>query len=139
MDDSNLFSNQSGDLPNEDAVELADLILNGEHSKFPVNIIFSDDKELNKLNLKFRNKDQPTDVLSFPADPELEVLGDIYISVAAAIRQATDYNATVREEILRLVCHGTLHLCGYDHHNPEDERTMKELESRYLSRFFKLC
>ncbi len=135
MDESRLFSNQRGQLPEKDAITLVDSILKSEKQTLPVNIIFTDDDELAKLNKQFRNIDKPTDVLSFPADPELETLGDIFISVETAQKQAIDYDATLREEILRLVCHGTLHLCGYDHHETDEEKIMKERENTYLNEF----
>jgi rRNA maturation RNase YbeY len=135
MDESRLISNQRGQLPEQDAITLADSILKQEQQSLPVNIIFADDAELTRLNKQFRDIDKPTDVLSFPADPELETLGDIIISVETAKRQAREYKATLREEILRLVCHGTLHLCGYDHHEPADEKVMKDREDKYLNEF----
>ena len=137
MDESNLFSDRRGRLPAREAVALADSILRAEKKKLPVNIIFTGDAELTDLNSRFRNIDRPTDVLSFPADPELEILGEIYISIDTAKRQSADYKATLREEILRLVCHGTLHLCGYDHHKPADEKVMKKKENRYLDGFLR--
>ncbi len=129
-----VFSDQRGRLPKREAVALADRILNGEKRRLPVTIIFADDAVLETLNRKYRGKKRPTDVLSFPADPDLEVLGDVYISVETARRQAKEYRATLREEVLRLVCHGTLHLCGYDHHRRTDAARMKAREERYLQR-----
>lgn len=135
MDESRLFSNQPGQLPEDDARTMADSILKAEHQSLPVNIIFADDAKLAELNRQYRHKSGPTDVLSFPADPELETLGDIFISIETARRQAKEYDATLTEEILRLVCHGTLHLCGYDHINPNDEQVMKKLEDKYLKEY----
>ncbi|MEZ5359915.1 MAG: rRNA maturation RNase YbeY [Candidatus Zixiibacteriota bacterium] len=135
MDESQLFSNQPGQLPEKEARTLADSILQAEKQSLPVNIIFADDTKLAELNQQYRYKEGPTDVLSFPADPDLETLGDIFISIDTAKRQAQDYDATLDEEILRLVCHGTLHLCGYDHIDPGDEKVMKGLEEKYLYEF----
>ncbi len=132
---SSYFSDQKGRLPRRDAIALADYILKREKQQFPVNIIIADDPTLRKLNKAYRGLARPTDVLSFPADSDLGILGEIYISVDTARRQAADYGATLREEILRLVCHGILHLCGYDHHRPTDEKAMKAREDKYLSRF----
>lgn len=132
MDESSIFSDQRGRLPNRDAVALADTILRGERQTLPVNIIFTDDDALSNLNTRYRRKTGSTDVLSFPADPELEILGEIYISIDTARRQAAEYEATLREEILRLVCHGALHLCGYDHHDPADAEAMRRREKHYL-------
>jgi rRNA maturation RNase YbeY len=101
------------------------------------NLIFTTDKRLRELNRKFRAKDKSTDVLSFNIDDPLSheaVFGEIYISVPTARRQASDYGAPLGEEILRLVCHGFLHLLGYDHYKPSEEKMMKIREDRYLRR-----
>jgi probable rRNA maturation factor len=130
---SRYFSNQRGRLPRRDAVALADYILRREKRKLPVNIIISDDPTLRRLNKTYRGFNRPTDVLSFPADSDLGILGEIYISLDTARQQAAEYGATLREEILRLVCHGVLHLCGYDHDRPADETVMKAREDKYLN------
>ena len=137
MDESNLYSDQKGRLPARESIALADLVLRGEGRKLPVNIIFSDDSRLQDLNFRFRGIQRPTDVLSFPADADLGILGDIYLSIDAARRQAGEYHLTLREEILRLVCHGTLHLCGYDHSRKGNAEEMRKLEEKYLGRYFK--
>lgn len=137
MEESSLFSNQRGRLPRKRATALADLILRGEKKKLPVNIIFSDDAAVEELNHLFRGRKKPTDVLSFAGDPELGILGEIYISIDTARRQAREYGVTLEEEILRLVCHGTLHLCGYDHHEEHDRKRMKAREEKYLGRLKK--
>jgi len=132
---SQVFCEQGDDLPEREAAKLADLILGRENLKLPVNIIFTGDKAIGELNLKYRKRPGPTDVLAFPADPELEILGDIYISVDTARRQAGEYGQSLMDEILRLVCHGTLHLCGYDHHQPDEETRMRGKEEHYLSEY----
>lgn len=134
-DGSRYFSDQKGRLPKREAVALADYILKREKQKLPVNIIITDDAALRNLNKTYRSLSRPTDVLSFPADSDLGILGEVYISADTARRQAREYGATLREEILRLVSHGVLHLCGYDHKKASDERLMKAREDTYLSRF----
>lgn len=134
-DGSRYFSDQKGRLPKREAVALADYILKREKQKLPVNIIITDDAALRTLNKTYRSLSRSTDVLSFPADSDLGILGEVYISADTARRQAREYGATLREEILRLVSHGVLHLCGYDHKKASDERLMKAREDTYLSRF----
>jgi probable rRNA maturation factor len=77
------------------------------------------DREIEKLNRKYRNKPKPTDVLSFPAGELLAgrqpLLGDVVISVERAEEQAKAGGWTLDEEIDRLLIHGILHLLGYDH------------------------
>jgi len=133
MEASQLFSNQRGRLPKQDAIGLADFILSRERQRFPVNIIFSGDAYLETLNSRFSGHSQSTDVLSFPGDADMGILGEVYISVETARRQAAEYGVTLRNEILRLVCHGVLHLCGYDHHAQADAVVMRRKEKRYLN------
>lgn len=135
MDESRLFSNQRGRLPRKESIALAQYILTREKAKLPVNIIFTDDAYITDLNSKFRKKQKATDVLSFNSDPELEILGEVYISIDTARRQAKEYCVNLKNEILRLVCHGVLHLCGYDHALEIDRKTMRKIENKYLSKF----
>ena len=135
MASSQLFSSRRGRLPARDAVALADFILKSERKKLPVNIIFTDDACLRRLNRRYRRKNKTTDVLSFSSDPDLRILGEIYISIDTARRQARAYNGTLGEEVLRLVCHGALHLCGYDHGKKNEARKMELRTEHYLKRF----
>lgn len=101
-----------------------------------INVVFTGDRELQRLNSQYRHKDRATDVLSFNfhdnAGPG-EVFGEIYISVETARRQAEEYGGTLGEELVRLTCHGLLHLFGYDHHKRADAEQMQEREARYLA------
>ncbi len=105
-------------------------------SKSTVNLIFSTAGTIKKLNSKYRQKDKVTDVLTFNIDEISEedgIFGEIYISVSTAKDQAASYGASLSEEILRLFCHGMLHLFGYDHMNKKEEKTMKEKEELFLA------
>lgn len=88
------------------------------------------DAAIRKLNREYRNKDRPTDVLSFPLGGRL--LGDVVISVQTAKRQAAEYDAPLQREIERLLIHGILHLLGHDHHR-RDERARMVREERRLA------
>lgn len=100
-----------------------------------VNLVFTTDRRLRKLNRQFRTIDKATDVLSFnlsdPVDPEA-VFGEVYISVKRAKMQARDYRTTLTMEYLRLACHGFLHLFGYDHRRAADAKIMRNREDYYL-------
>jgi len=98
-----------------------------------LSIALVDNKEIQALNAKFRNKDAPTDVLSFPADDHLNLgvrlLGDVIISVEKAEQQAKERKRSLHEEMVALLVHGTLHLVGYDHERSRrDARIMGRLE-----------
>lgn len=92
--------------------------------------------EMADLNLKYRGKEGPTDVLSFECDDpcvstgsdEPLALGDVVIAPDIAIQQAMEYGHTVEEELNLLLVHGVLHLMGYDHIADEDASVMQARE-----------
>jgi probable rRNA maturation factor len=97
------------------------------------------DAEIRALNRRFRHKNQPTDVLSFPADSADDPgpgaggprpLGDVVIATGVARRQAADAGHSYATELKVLALHGLLHLLGYDHHAPDDRGRMARLEAR---------
>ena len=96
-------------------------------------LVLVGNREIQKLNAKYRKKDYPTDVLSFPAGDELPpgvlLLGDVIISVEKAREQAEQRKRTLDEELVVLLIHGILHLLGYDHErSAKDARIMGSLE-----------
>lgn len=131
---SSIFFRSKADISDTKAITLADTILREENQELPVNIIITDNSMLADLNLRFRKKKGATDVLSFAGDEQLGILGELYISVDKAREQAREYDVSLEEEILRLICHGVLHLCGYDHENETDQIDMKERENKFLDR-----
>jgi probable rRNA maturation factor len=113
-------------------------ILRNEKKKGQVEVILAGDALLKRLNREFTGKNKTTDVLSFPwqesltPKKRLNYLGEIYISLEQAQRQAKEYGVTGQEELLRLVTHGTLHLLGYDHQKKDEARIMRKKEEKYL-------
>jgi probable rRNA maturation factor len=97
-----------------------------------VGVLVCDDATIRSLNRHFRDKDRPTDVLSFPAgfaQPEgPPYLGDVAISLDTAARQAARAGTGLDRELKVLVLHALVHLCGYDHETDAGE--MSRLESR---------
>jgi probable rRNA maturation factor len=85
--------------------------------------------EMRKLNLRFRRKNKPTDVLSFPADMP-EFAGDIAISAEIAAANAGQLGHSVDTELKILILHGLLHLAGYDHETDAGEMQAKEVKLR---------
>jgi probable rRNA maturation factor len=107
-----------------------------------LSLSFVGDAAMRRMNREHRGKDRTTDVLSFPlfeafavprrptpGDPEL-MLGDIIISVDVAKRQADAYDATLQNEIERLLVHGMAHLLGHDHERPRERARMLREEKR---------
>lgn len=108
-----------------------------------ISILFTTDKKIHKLNKAYRNKDKPTDVLSFSQIEGIKnffsfSLGDLVISLDTAKKQAKEYKNTFNQEILRLLIHGMLHLIGYDHENvtANEAAKMRRLEKKLFLKFY---
>ena len=93
-----------------------------------VNVMVTNSREMRSLNRRFRGKDRPTDVLSFPpmADFAGALAGDVAISVDIAAKNARALGHAAAEEVKILVLHGVLHLAGYDHENDEGRMAREE-------------
>ncbi len=111
---------------------LAEKVLRAEKVRDAnVSVAFVTDRRIAALNREHLGHEGPTDVISFafaPVGPKAELVGDVYISPDVARKNARAHGRGVREELLRLVVHGVLHVVGHDH--PEDD-------SRYHSRMWK--
>ena len=97
-----------------------------------ISIQWQSDDELMALNRKFLNNYYYTDIITFNRNRGSRVQGDLAISVDRVIDHATTQNIPLREEILRVVVHGVLHLCGYDDHTEEEKMQMRTLETGYI-------
>lgn len=102
-----------------------------------INVIFVNDVYIQALNKAYRKKDKPTDVLSFnyqnDDNHESNLIGEVYISVETAKRQAPEYDNLLQEEMAKLFVHGVLHVHGYDHEEDGDYEKMSFLEEKILS------
>ncbi len=97
-----------------------------------VNVLVTSNTKLRGLNRRFRSKDQPTDVLSFPALPgqKPRYAGDIAISAEIAVHNARSLGHSAAEEIKILALHGILHLRGYDHESDQGQMARREEKLR---------
>ena len=93
-----------------------------------INLIFTDNAYIKRINLEYRMKNCATDVISF----ESANGGDILISVEKAKEQAKEYGVTSKEELDRLLVHGTMHVLGYDHIKAADRVKMEAKEKKYM-------
>lgn len=86
-----------------------------------ISITLLDDEGIQKLNREYFRKDRPTDVIAFALHSRGEpVLGDVYVGFEQALRQASELDLPLKEELLRLVIHGALHVLGYKHPEGKD-------------------
>jgi probable rRNA maturation factor len=131
-------------------------------SETEVSLLFVDEATIAALNVRFLEKEGPTDVLSFPIEDEsdrsgrspdeggtgpgsieadtgrLVLLGDVVICPAVAARNAVEHEVTVDDELALLVVHGILHLLGMDHELDEEAERMEQREQQLLSRFYRV-
>ena len=102
-----------------------------------VTYIFCSSEVHRKMNIDFIGHDYFTDIITFDYS-ELDegvVSGDIFIDVETVADNARIYGVTAREEMLRVVVHGVLHLCGQKDKDPEDEKEMHRKEDKYLAMY----
>lgn len=103
-----------------------------------VELLLTNNEEIHAINKQYRNIDRPTDVLSFAErespNPDPKFLGQIIISLDRAQEQADELNQSLEEELRFLFVHGLLHILGYDHEKPEDEKVMLKEAYRILGR-----
>jgi probable rRNA maturation factor len=102
-----------------------------------ISLTFVDPQEMEELHIKWMDEAGPTDVLSFPMDmPEkkgdIVTLGDIVIAPAVAARQALEAGHSTEHEIYILATHGLLHILGYDHADPDEEKVMFALQEKIV-------
>ena len=122
----------------EKAVEVATPIA---QRKKEITLLFADDATLKTLNYDWRGKNKPTNVLSFPANPDLKLprgepkpLGDIALGYETLVREADEAGKTLKAHTTHLIVHGVLHLLGYDHMNDADAAKMEAREILILKK-----
>ena len=98
-------------------------------------IMLTNDQMMQDLNARFRGKDKPTNVLSFPAPEGEDYPGDIALGFETCLREAQEKGISLRNHVTHLVVHGFLHLNGYDHQTEDEAQEMEGLETSILSHF----
>ena len=124
------------------------LIAQGVDSRAELSLAIVGQERIRQLNLSYMGNDEPTDVLSFSmlSEPSGEVitpfvtppdgithLGEVIISYPQAVIQASEHRHSVQRELATLLIHGVLHILGFDHDEPEQERQMRAREAEILS------
>ena len=112
-----------------------------EHGRVgTVSVVFVDDEEIRRLHREYLDCDHATDVLTFPLEEadgpgRDDVLGEIFVSVDTARREADRRSEVLEREIALYALHGVLHLVGFDDGEPDARRRMRRAERKYLERF----
>jgi len=115
--------------------EIVRAVLDGEgKADAEISLAFVDNPTIHRLNHRYLQHDEPTDVLSFPlSDPSAKRLsGELVIGAEVAQAQAADRGHDVQAELALYVIHGLLHLCGYSDKSPMEGKEMRERERHYL-------
>ncbi len=134
-----IFKEVSARVPRQKIFNLFDKIMSKEtepDAGSRINLVFTTKKRIQQLNKSHRGKDNATDVLSFnlgDSNGDDSVFGEIYISPDIARAQAPQFANTFSDELLKLCCHGLLHLLGYDHLKKNDAVKMRKRETYFLS------
>jgi probable rRNA maturation factor len=116
-----------------------------DERRVEISVTLTGDEQVGALNARWRGKDKPTNVLSFPMAEERDfavervveaelLLGDIIIARGVCEAEATEKGVTLEDHAAHLMVHGTLHLLGYDHHDNEQAEEMEAREIRALER-----
>jgi probable rRNA maturation factor len=150
----NISIKRNVDLPVEKnwLERIARKVLEGEGiaSSAEMGLLITDSKTVQKLNRIYRGEDKPTDVLAFQMTPDMNQepgrsfvsppdgirhLGEVVISYPQAVKQAQEHGHGVTRELALLIVHGILHLLGYNHELPDEERKMRDKENEILSTY----
>lgn len=100
-----------------------------------INYVFVSDRRLLEINRQFLNHDFYTDIITFELSQTIETEAEVYISIDRVKENAKIQKTSFKEELLRVIFHGALHLCGYADKSAKDNKKMREKEEEYLSRY----
>ena len=123
-------------LPAAEAVacRAAEAVLADRQTEGEVTVLLCDDEAVAELNQRFRHKEGPTNVLSFPAAVSARPhIGDVALAYGVCAREAKAQGKTLEHHLTHLVAHGVLHLLGYDHMTDAEAEEMEALERRILA------
>lgn len=132
---STVTAEPAPEVPRRKLALLARRVLRGEKGDLDISIVFADDKTLRRLNRMYRQIGRTTDVLSFNIPrvlPKGRDVGELYVSLAQARRQARRHGHSLAQELQVLIVHGVLHLLGHDHKRPHETKSMRARERYYL-------
>lgn len=108
-----------------------------KEKKFPgkIQFVFTNDETLLEINKSFLNHNTLTDIITFDYCEEKKINGEIYISIDRVKENAAKFNVDFNDEILRVIIHGVLHLCGYKDKNKNDIELMRKKENSAIKAF----
>lgn len=115
---------------------LKSVVKNENKSIGKISVIFVDDNYLLDVNIKYLKHNYFTDIITFNYNQGLNISGDLYISIDTIKSNAEFYQTNFKNELLRVIVHGVLHLLGYNDSNESEQIIMRDKEDFYLNRLF---
>jgi len=114
---------------------LEEVIRNYNYIPGDLNYIITNNREIKELNKKFLKHNYATDVISFKYDEGNVINGEVYISIEKVKANARKYRVSVKNELERVLIHGTLHLCGFLDYNEKEREKMRSEENMWIEKF----
>ena len=116
-------------------VTLTSTISKIEKNKFNyINVIFTDDENMNLLKKKYFNQNHYTDIIAFNLEESNDLIeGELYIGINQVYKNSIKFNCNINNELKRIFIHGLLHLVGYDDQTKTDKKNMTKLEDEYMT------
>ncbi len=114
---------------------LVNLIHQENRNLVAISILYTDDEYLLEINKKFLNHNYYTDIITFDFNKDIDINGELIISLERVKENAKKYNENFNVELLRVLIHGVLHLCGYNDKGNLEKTVMRFKENIYLNNF----
>lgn len=117
---------------------LGEIATNFDRNIVNINYLFCDDEEILRINREFLNHDYYTDIITFDYSRKNKIAGDIYLSLDTVKSNSSVLNVSYENELLRVIVHGLLHLCGIDDKGPGEREIMEKHEDKALEIYYSL-
>jgi rRNA maturation RNase YbeY len=123
-----------------DAIFISKLVQAHQKCEFElIELVFVDEQEITRINNTYLNHNYVTDIITFRLDDGIDnsaIEGTIYCCAQRISEQASEFNQTQKDEFLRVMIHGFIHLIGYSDQTPEEKKTMTTLEDYFLDLYY---
>ncbi len=118
----------------KETLRVVQIVLRNEPGpRWDLSVVFTNDRTMRRINRTFLGHNVVTDVIAFPLRDAMNIDAEVYVNLDQAVRQAKEEGIAVREEVRRLLIHGTLHILGYRDSTKTQRHRMRKLEDRYLA------